>query len=125
MTGLVDFLRKRQGLADSASVPIPTICFDSLLMTAFQFLLVELQCFLLGTLSGIGHVALMRFFDSKDRCILTSTDKNLSEETSTFLVFKSVDGEDLSTIHLGESKDSLDFIESFLELALIEEHNHI
>ena len=67
----------------------------------------------------------MGFFDSKDCCILTSTDEYLSEEASTFLVFKSVDGEYLSTIDLGESKDSLDLIETFLEFALIEEHNHI
>ena len=125
MPSLVDFLRKRQGLADSASVPIPTIGFDSLLMTAFQFLLVELQRFLLGSFSCIGHVAFMWFFDSKDCRILTSTDEYLSEEASTFLVFKSVDGEYLSTIDFGESKDSLDLIETFLELALIEEHNHI
>jgi hypothetical protein len=66
MSGLVDFLRKWQGLADSASVPIPTIGFNSLLMTAFQFSLVEFQGFFLSAFSGVGHVALMGFFNPED-----------------------------------------------------------
>ena len=125
MPGLVDFLRKWQRLADSASVPISAIGFNSLLMAAFQFFLVELQCFLLSSFGGIGHVTLMRLFYSKDCRILSSTDENLTEEASTFLILKSVDGEYLSTIDLGESKYSLDLIEPFLEFALIQEHNDI
>ena len=125
MSGLVDFLRKWQGLADSASVPIPTIGFNSLLMTAFQFSLVEFQGFFLSAFSGVGHIALMGFFNPEDSCILPTPDEHLSEEATAFLVFKSVNREDLPTVNLGESKDCLDLIESFFELALVKQHYHI
>ena len=40
---LVYFLCKRQGLPDTAGIPVPAICLDSFLMAAPKFLLVKLQ----------------------------------------------------------------------------------
>ena len=69
-------------------------------MVAFQFSLVELQGFLLGSFCGVSHVAFMGFFDSKDGSNTSTTDEYLTEETASFLVFQSVDGENLLAVNI-------------------------
>ena len=86
MTGLVDTLGKRQGLANAAELPVPTVGFNGFLMGTPQFFLVELQGFLLGSLGGVGHIALPGFFDTEDFTDLTTTNKDFPEEGSSILV---------------------------------------
>lgn len=94
-------------------------------MVALQLFLVELQGFLFCSLGGIGHIALMGFFHTKYASDTSSSDEDFSEETSAFLVFKAVDGEDFLAVHIGKTKDSLDFVEAFSELALVKQHHNV
>ena len=67
----------------------------------------------------------MGFFDSKDGSNTSTTDEYFTEETASFLVFQSIDGENLFAVHISQTKDSLDFIKSLTELALVKQHHHI
>ena len=67
----------------------------------------------------------MRFLNSKHASDTSSSDKDFSEEASAFLVFKSVDGEDLLAVYICQAKDCLDLVETFTELALVKQHHHI
>ena len=96
-----------------------------MLMVALQLFLVELQGFLLSSLGGIGHIALVRFFYTKHASDTSSSDKDFSEEASAFLVFKAVDGEDLLAVHICHTQDCLDLVETLTELALVKQHHNV
>ena len=125
MSCLVDLLRKGEGFGDATQLPVSAIGFDGLLMVALQLFLVEFQCFLLGSLGGIGHITLVRFLDTIDITLESATDEDFTEEGSSFLIFQTVDGEDFSALYISQTKDLLDFSKPFLELALIQKHRHI
>ena len=67
----------------------------------------------------------MRLFHTIHITCLSSPDKNFTEETASFLILQTVDGEDFLAVHIGQTEYSLDGVESFLELALVEQHHHI
>lgn len=67
----------------------------------------------------------MGFFHTKYASDTSSSDEDFSEETSAFLVFKAVDGEDFLAVHIGKTKDSLDLVEAFTELALVKQHHNV
>ena len=83
---LVHKLGKWQGLTNTTEVPIAAIGFDGFLMGAPKLFLVELQGFFLGSLGGVGHIALPGFFDTEDFTDLTTTNKYFPEEGSSILV---------------------------------------
>lgn len=118
MTCLVDLLGERQRLGDTRKFPIATVGLDSVLVVTLQLFLVELQSLLFGSLGGVGHIAFMRLFDSENSSYGSTSDEDFAEETSTLLVLKSVDGEDLLTVNIGQAKDCLDLVKTLSELAL-------
>ena len=79
-------------------------------MVTLQLFLVELQGFLLGSLGGVGHIALMGFFHSKDRTDRTTTDEDFTEEATPFLVLQTVDGEDFLAIDICQAKDGFNLV---------------
>ena len=123
--GLVDLLGERQGLPDTAGVPVPTVRLNSFLMTAPQFPFIEFQGFFLRPLRGVGHVTFSWFFYAVHAAGRPPADEHLSEEAAPFLVFQPVDGEYLFAVHVGKSENSLDFIEPLAELALVKQHHHV
>ena len=66
MTCLVDLLGEGEGFADAGECPVLTVLLDGLLMVAPQLSLVEFEGFLLSSLRGVCHIALVRLFDSID-----------------------------------------------------------
>src|SRR5574344_2311236 len=94
-------------------------------MVTLQLFLVELQGFLLGSLSGVGHIALMGLFHSQDRTDRTTTDEDFPEEAAPFLVLQTVDGEDFLAIDIVQSNDGFYLIETLAELCLVEQHHDI
>ena len=94
-------------------------------MVAPELRLVQLQSILLGSFSGVGHVALMGLLDTIYSSDLSTTNEDLTEEAASFLVLKPVDGEDLLAIHLSQSQNGLNLIESLPELALVKQHHDI
>jgi len=94
-------------------------------MAAPKFLLVKLQCLLFRPFGRVGHVALVRFFYTIHATGRTTADKHFAEEAAPLLVLQAVDGKYLLAIHLGQAKNLSDFIEAFLELALVEQHHHV
>lgn len=114
LTFFVDKLGKGQGLADTTEVPVSAVGFDGFLMGALQLSLVELQGFLLGSLGGIGHIALARFLDSEDFADLATTDEHFSKEGTSIFVVQSVDGEDLLAIYIGQTQYLLNLTETLL-----------
>ena len=86
MAGLIDFLGKFKRFGDAAGIPVPAVCFDGLLVAAFQLTLIEFQRFLLGSLGGVGHLALMRFFYAINTAGTASADEYFSEETASGFV---------------------------------------
>ena len=94
-------------------------------MVTLQLFLVELQGFLLGSLRGVGHITLMRFFHTKDCSYRATTDEDLSEEAASFLVLQAIDGEDFLAIDIGQTKDGFNLIKSLTELRLVKQHHHI
>ena len=72
-------------------------------MATLQLSLIEFQCFLLGSLGGVGHIALMRLLHTIDSARRATSDKHLTEETASFLVLQSVDRENLLAIDIGQS----------------------
>ena len=56
---------------------------------------------------------------------LPSPDEYFTEETASFLVLQTVDGEDFLAVYIGQTEYRLDGIEAFFELALVEQHHHI
>ena len=55
LPGLVDLLGERQGLPDTAGVPVPAVRLNSFLMTAPQFPFIEFQGFFLRPLLVLLH----------------------------------------------------------------------
>ncbi len=125
LPGLVDLLGERQGLPDTAGVPVPAVRLNSFLMTAPQFPFIEFQGFFLRPLRGVGHVTFSWFFYTVHAAGRSPADEHLAEETAPFLVFQPVDGEYLLAVHVSKAEDSLDFIEPLTELALVEQHHHV
>ena len=54
---LIDFLSEGETLADARPVPVTAVGFEGFQMVASQFSFIEFQGFLLGSLSGVGHIA--------------------------------------------------------------------
>ena len=94
-------------------------------MGTLQFCFIQLQCLLLCSFRRIGHIALPRFLDTEDITDKSTADEHFTEESTTFLVFQTVDGEYLTTLHISKSKNSLDVIETLLEFSLVKQHNNI
>ena len=94
-------------------------------MRAFQLFLIEFQSLFLRSFRRIGHIAFPRLFNTEDIAGKTTTNEHFSEESPAFLVLQSIDGKDLAAFHIGQAKDSLDVIETLLELALVKQHDNI
>ena len=67
----------------------------------------------------------MRFFHAIHAAGRAATDENFPEETASLLVLKAVDCKNLLAVHIGQTKDCLDGVEPFAELALIKQHHHV
>ena len=111
---LVYFLCKRQGLPDTAGIPVPAICLDSFLVAAPKFLLVKLQCLLFRPFGRVGHVALVRLFHAIHAAGRPPADEHFAEEAAPILVLQAVDGKYLLAIHLGQTKNLSDFVKAVL-----------
>ncbi len=111
LPGLVDLLGERQGLPDTAGVPVPAVRLNSFLMTAPQFLFIEFQGFFLRPLRGVGHVTFSWFFYTVHAAGRSPADEHLAEETAPFLVLQPVDGKYFLAVHVSKAEDSLDFID--------------
>ena len=72
-------------------------------MSALQFMLIEFQCLLLSSLGGVGHIALVRLLHTIHSARRSTSDKHLTEETSSLLVIQAVDSEYLLAIHIRQS----------------------
>lgn len=125
MSGGIYLLGKRQGSADAASIPVTAIGLDGRPMVAPELGLVYLESLLLGALRSVCHVAFVRLLDTVDGADLAAPDEDLAEETAPFLVLQPVDRENLLAVHLRESEDGLDLVETLPELALVEQHHHV
>ena len=97
MSCLVDFLGESKGFDDARLVPVPHIGFYGFLMGAFQFRFVEFQGFFLCPFRRVGHIAFSRLLDSVHIADNSSTDEDFTEESTSFLVVQTIDGEDLTT----------------------------
>lgn len=87
--------------------------------------LIDLQCFFLGTLGGVGPVALGRLFNTIDIALLTSADPYFLEVVSAFVVVQGVNSEDLLLLHGRQSENGTDLSISVLELALVEQNFNV
>ena len=84
--GLVDFLGEGQCVGEAAGFPVGTVAGYCLLVRAAKPALVELQCLLLDSLGGVGHITFVRLFHTINSAGRASADKYLAEEAATVLV---------------------------------------
>ena len=118
-------LCKLQRLTDTTAFPIAHKGLDSLLMVTIQLSPIEFQSFFLSLLRRIAHIAFSRFLDAKDITLSASFDKDLLEWRTAYLVVKTVNREDLLAVDIRQGQCGLDVIELILELALVEQHEHV
>ena len=88
-------------------------------------MLVEFQRLLLGTLGGVGHIAFPWLLHAIDIAGESTADEDFAEEAAAFGILQSVDGENLSALHIGKAKNGFDVVKALLELALVEQDGNI
>lgn len=96
-----------------------------MLMVTFQLSFIEFQGFLFSSLCSVSHVAFTWLFNSKYGPDTSTSDKDLTEETSSFLILQTVDSENLLTINVRQTERGFNLIKSLTEFALVEQHYHV